>query len=199
MKTTCFSKRLLATGALLLLAATPILAQEEIRITPPSVAASAASATPASTAPTGEVIRTIPAEAGKIPEVEDNQTAILNPETNEWEVTQSAPGRSRSLAHLYLEGDYIWMTFITLCLIGVLFSAWKAPRWVKEFGLLACIIGLIYMMIGFYSVADIVQETGPVSFTLLCGGLRVAFIAPIYGMIVYAISLVLRIVVKPRI
>lgn len=107
---------------------------------------------------------------------------------------------SHTLADLYLEGGYEWTTAITLCLIALLFAAWKAPRWVKEFGLLAMIIGFLSMMVGFYSVASFVQASGyPVSFTLLCGGLRVAFICPIYGMIVHGISLILRIVLKPRI
>lgn len=206
-------KRLFAICTLLLLLAAPIRAQEKINIAPPPAAnasvAPATDADPESAKPlTGtavssdrQIIRTIPAEAGKQPQIDRNETAILNPETQEWEVSESTnPKRRRSLADLYLEGGYVWMTLITLCLIAMLFSAWKAPRWIKEFGLLACIIGLIYMMIGFYTVADLIQETGfPISFTLLCGGLRVAFIAPIYGMIVYAISLLLRIAVKPRI
>lgn len=51
-----------------------------------------------------------------------------------------------------------------------------------------------------YSILQIIQTTGySVTFTLLSGGLRVAFIAPIYGLIIYALSLLLRIAVKPRI
>lgn len=59
---------------------------------------------------------------------------------------------------------------------------------------------VLSMMIGFYSILQIIQTTGySVTFTLLSGGLRVAFIAPIYGLIIYALSLLLRIAVKPRI
>ena len=77
-------------------------------------------------------------------------------------------------------------------------STW--PRWIKELGLLACTLGVLSMMIGFYSILQIIQTTGySVTFTLLSGGLRVAFIAPIYGLIIYALSLLLRIAVKPRI
>ena len=92
------------------------------------------------------------------------------------------------------------MTALTLCLIAMLFCTWKAPRWIKELGLLACTLGVLSMMIGFYSIAQVIQTTGySVTFTLLSGGLRVAFIAPIYGLIIYALSLLLRIAVKPRI
>lgn len=92
------------------------------------------------------------------------------------------------------------MTAIAFCLIALLFTAWKAPRRVKEFGLLALIRGILSMMVGFHSVADLLQASGrPVSFTLRCGGLRAGFIAPIYGMIVYALPLAVRIALKPRI
>lgn len=206
-------KRLFATCLLALLASAPIFAQEETAIAPPPAAnasaagaadAGLASATPQSKPSVSadkEIIRSIPAEPGKQPELNVNEIAFLNPETQEWEVSKcTVPERSRSLADLYLEGGYVWMTAITLCLIAMLFCAWKAPRWVKECGLLACVFGLLSMIIGFYSVADLIQATGyPVSFTLLCGGLRVAFIAPIYGMLVYALSLLLRIALKPRI
>ena len=110
------------------------------------------------------------------------------------------PPRLRPVSQLYQEGGYTWMTAVTLCLIAVLFSAWKAPNWVREFGRLAMLIGFLSMMVGFYSVSDLIQHTGyPISFTLLCGGLRVAFIAPLYGMIVYGISILVHLALKPRI
>ncbi len=149
-----------------------------------------------------EARRTAPAARNAAAETDEEQIVLLNPETNEWESEQppQAAPRPRPLADLFLEGGYTWMTAITFCLIALLFAAWKAPRWVKEFGLLALILGILSMMAGFYSVADLIQASGyPVSFTLLCGGLRVGFIAPIYGMIVYALSLVVRIALKPRI
>ena len=135
------------------------------------------------------------------PQLNEHEIAILNPETQEWEVSEFAISESRhSPADLYLEGGYGWMTALTLCLIAMLFCTWKAPRWIKELGLLACTLGVLSMMIGFYSILQIIQTTGySVTFTLLSGGLRVAFIAPIYGLIIYALSLLLRIAVKPRI
>ncbi len=151
---------------------------------------------------TAEAHRTAPAARNAAAETDEEQIVLLNPETNEWESVQppQAGPRPRPLANLFLEGGYTWMTAITFCLIALLFAAWKAPRWVKEFGQLALILGILSMMTGFYSVADLIQASGyPVSFTLLCGGLRVGFIAPIYGMIVYALSLVVRIALKPRI
>ena len=44
-----------------------------------------------------------------------------------------------------------------------------------------------------------VQRAGDISFSLLAGGLRVACIPVIYGMLIYLLSLVIRMVQKPRI
>ncbi len=149
-----------------------------------------------------KVIRRIPYVKGESPEIGENEEAILNPERTEWRVYRTDEDESRikhTLPMLYLEGGSSWMNVITLCLIGMLFAAWKAPRWIKEIGLLAIFTGFLSMMVGLYSVFDLVQSTGyPISFTLLSGGLRVALIAPLYGTIVYMISLLLRIAVKPR-
>lgn len=204
----------LFTIALLLLAAPALFpataaAQERIEIqSAPTTAESVESADPiASTAPAtatdSKIIRRIPyVKGGEMPEVGENEGVMLNPERTEWQVyrTDEDEGRMKhTLPMLYLEGGSSWMNVITLCLIGMLFAAWKAPRWIKEIGLLAIFTGFLSMMVGLYSVFNVVQSTGyPVSFTLLSGGLRVALIAPLYGTIVYMISLLLRIAVKPR-
>ena len=44
------------------------------------------------------------------------------------------------------------MNVITLCLIAMCFAARKAPRWVKEIGLLALWTGFLSMMVGVYSI-----------------------------------------------
>lgn len=200
-------KKLFAT-LVLLLASVALHAQEKIEImpAPANEGVEVVEIAPPPTAPktnadTGRILRTIPAEAGKAPELNKDEIALLNSETGQWEVIESIGTRipEHSLADLYMEGGYTWMTAITLCLIAMLFSTWKAPRWVKEFGLLARLLGVLYMLFGLYSVAQIVQAAGPVSFSLLCGGLRVGLIAPIYGLIVYGLSLILRLALKPRI
>ena len=118
---------------------------------------------------------------------------------------QPPAGMIKSIADLYMEGGYIWMSMITICLIAMLFAAWKAPRWVKEAGLAALMLGWIYFMTGLYDISEIIgsgQLAGISSeskLAILFSGVRVTVIAPTYGMIVYCISLLLRIAVKPRI
>ena len=100
---------------------------------------------------------------------------------------------------LFLEGGLWGMTLLTLELIGLLLAAWKAPAWVQEIGLLALISGIVYTLFGFSQAMGFVQRAGDISFSLLAGGLRVACIPVIYGMLIYLLSLVIRMVQKPRI
>ena len=125
--------------------------------------------------------------------------------TGETTTADSYSPPPKSIADLYMEGGYIWMSMITICLIAMLFAAWKAPRWVKEAGLAALMLGWIYFMTGLYDISEIIgssQLAGILSeskLAILFSGVRVTVIAPTYGMIVYCISLLLRIAVKPRI
>lgn len=106
---------------------------------------------------------------------------------------------NRSVFELFMDGDWVVMSLITLMLVAIFFAAWKAPAWVKELGLLALTIGLGYFMIGVYGVSDVVANTTfDVDQHILCSGLRVMMIAPLYGLFVYGISLIVRIVQKPR-
>lgn len=95
---------------------------------------------------------------------------------------------------LFLEGGLWGMTLLTLELIGLLLAAW-----VQEIGLLALISGIVYTLLGFSQAMGFVQRAGDISFSLLAGGLRVACIPVIYGMLIYLLSLVIRLVQKPRI
>lgn len=100
---------------------------------------------------------------------------------------------------LFVEGGLWGMTLLTLELIGLLLAAWKAPAWVKEIGLLALITGVVYMLLGLSQALGVVRMAGDIAPSLLAGGLRVACIPVIYGLLIYALSLVIRMLQKPRI
>ena len=137
--------------------------------------------------------------------IKTGEMTVTNAETGETTTADSYSPPPKSIADLYMEGGYIWMSMITICLIAMLFAAWKAPRWVKEAGLAALMLGWIYFMTGLYDISEIIgsgQLAGISSeskLAILFSGVRVTVIAPTYGMIVYCISLLLRIAVKPRI
>ena len=106
---------------------------------------------------------------------------------------------SFSIATLFVEGGMGFMIVITLLLIALLLAAWKAPRWVKEIGIGALVAGAFATLLGLLQICDAMQMFGDISPAVLCGGLKVALIPVLYGLIVYFISLVIRIIQKPRI
>jgi hypothetical protein len=104
-----------------------------------------------------------------------------------------------SLPQLFVEGGTFGMILITLFLIALLIAAWKAPRWVKEIGIGALTFSVFWTLAGLYQVFDVVNMLGEINAGVLCGGLRTAIVSTFYGLIVYFISLVIRIIQKPRI
>ena len=103
------------------------------------------------------------------------------------------------------------MTILTVLLVAVFFAAWKAPRWIKEIGILALVFGFLTLLIGFYQMYEALQKVSVslgesvtglfdlISPGVFFGGMKVGLIPLFYGIIVYMVSLVLRIVKKPRI
>ena len=96
------------------------------------------------------------------------------------------------------------MSLLSVELVCLFFAAWKAPAWVKEIGLLAPVTAFVYMLIwqfaGLFQAAGVVAEVGEwPSVGLLLNGFKVSLIPVMYGMMIYALSLVIRLVQKPRI
>ena len=86
------------------------------------------------------------------------------------------------------------MSLLSVELVCLFFAAWKAPAWVREIGLLALVTGC------FWQFAGVVAEVGEwPSVGLLLNGFKVSLIPVMYGMMIYALSLVIRLVQKPRI
>ena len=104
-----------------------------------------------------------------------------------------------SLITKFVEGGLPGMIVITIFLIALLLAAWKAPRWVKEIGIGALVFGFFWMLQGISQVLDVIQRFGDVSFGVMCGGLKVTLIPLFYGLLVYFISLIIRVIHKPRI
>ena len=103
-----------------------------------------------------------------------------------------------SLSSLFVSGGTFCMLLVSLLLIALLVAAWKAPRWVKEIGLAALVVGIFSALLGIAMALDTLQMAGDVAPEVVAGGLKVCLICPMYGMIVYFISLVIRIIQKPR-
>lgn len=104
-----------------------------------------------------------------------------------------------TLLRLFVQGEIIVMSIITILFVCLLFAAWKAPEWVKEIGIVTLVVSLISVAFGWYNAADaLVQTNGDVSPVLVWGGVKCHLTALIYGLFVYLVSLIIRIVRKPR-
>lgn len=102
------------------------------------------------------------------------------------------------LFQLYVEGSAGYMTLVTLALVGVLIAVWKAPNWVREIGIIGLVLGSLACLLGHSQACKAIQLAGDISPTVYCGGIKVTLIAPLYGVLVYIVSLVISLTQKPR-
>ena len=116
---------------------------------------------------------------------------VFHPETIE------TPGWS--VARFFMEGGMTGMIVLTLLLIALFLAAWKAPRWVREVGIAALVLSIFLTGIGLFQIFGLMDQFGSEVFPLIGGGLQIAFIPLLYGLIIYFISLVIRLVQTPRI
>ena len=105
-----------------------------------------------------------------------------------------------SIFSLFVSGGPVGMAIITLFFIGLFFAAWKAPAWVREIGIAALVVGVFWTILGALQVADFLQGCADdISPNVLAGAVKVGLIPTLYGLIVYFVSLILRVIQKPRI
>ena len=91
------------------------------------------------------------------------------------------------------------MIIITLLFIGLFFAAWKAPAWVKEIGIGALVVSVFWTILGWLQIVDFLSGHDDVANYIIAGGINVSLIPVLYGLIVYFVSLVIRVIQKPRI
>lgn len=115
-------------------------------------------------------------------------------------IIMEAPANTFSIVDVFMAGGWWGMAAITLTLVCALFAAWKAPAWVQSLGKVAIAIGVISFLLGISDIAQVIQENGnEFPFSVYIGGVKVALIAPIYGIIVYVIITLVDLVRRPRI
>lgn len=103
------------------------------------------------------------------------------------------------IVQFFVEGGLGAMSILTLLFAFMLFAAWKFPAWVKEIGIAAFVASILWTLIGLYQAFGVYLRTPDISPVLIFAGFRVAMISTIYGMGIYLISLIIRIIQKPRI
>ena len=100
---------------------------------------------------------------------------------------------------LFISGGPVGMIIITLLFIALFFAAWKAPAWVEEIGKAALAVSIFWTLLGQLQIVDFLSGHDDVATNILAGGIKVSLIPVLYGLIVYFVSLILRIIQKPRI
>lgn len=98
---------------------------------------------------------------------------------------------------LFVQGGAAGMSLLTVELICLLLAAWKAPQWVKEIGLVALATGVFYQLLGLWQMCGVIVAAD-ISGALIAGAFRVSLLSTMYGLIIYGLSLVIRIIQKPR-
>lgn len=104
-----------------------------------------------------------------------------------------------ALSELFLSGNIICMSILTLLLALLFLAAWKTPAWVRNVGLIALTSGILFGLLGFYQIYDYQQQAGDVAPAVLFGGYKCAIIPAAYGLIINIISLVINLCQTPKI
>ena len=109
----------------------------------------------------------------------------------------------------FIAGGIGPMSILSILLVFLLFAAWKAPNWVREIGCIALVFGLIWPLLPLFQCLDSMaivaaKQSGVISgvFDIISPnillGFRYTFIPAIYGAMIYIFSLIIRIILKPR-
>ena len=104
-----------------------------------------------------------------------------------------------AFVQFFVEGGLGGMSIITLLFAFMLFAAWKFPACVNEIGIAAFVVSILWTLLGLYQAFGAIMRAPDISPIVIFGGLRVSLISTIYGMVIYLISLIIRIIQKPRI
>jgi len=106
------------------------------------------------------------------------------------------------MVDLHIEGGILFMAPLTLLLLGnlgliafVLFSKIQNKQFwietIRQIGLLALVWGAFSTMVGLYQAfGDLSNMTEQLPFTVIMGGLKVALITALYGLVIFIISLI---------
>ena len=89
------------------------------------------------------------------------------------------------------------LAILTILLVLIFFSAWKAPRWVRPIGSIALgFCALSYLFSFFFGLCDI-NRASEISPAVMIGGLKIWNWFIVYGLLIYFVSHVISFIRKP--
>ena len=119
-----------------------------------------------------------------------------------------------TLINRFMEGGAFFMSLILICLlISIYFTAKsllniksnveiskKMLKHISDSGTLGLALGVMGAFLGLISAFDILEATGEAQPGIIAGGLKVALLSPLFGLLTFSVSklsiLVLRIIQK---
>lgn len=100
------------------------------------------------------------------------------------------------MIHLFFEGGIVVMSLLTIVLLALIVSIWKAPRVVRSFGLLAWGIAFMFQIPNLLMELDGIQCQGGVEQPVFVGTIKLWLIPFAYASLIYVVSVLVDIVIK---
>ena len=119
-----------------------------------------------------------------------------------------------TLLDRFLEGGALFMSLILICLLMSIFFTVKSILKIKtdkevskkilkhisDSGTLGLALGVMGAFLGLISAFDVLEASGAAEPAIIAGGLKVALLSPLFGLLTFSVSklaiLVLRIIQK---
>lgn len=89
------------------------------------------------------------------------------------------------------------LAILTILLVLIFLSAWKAPRWVRPIGSIALGSCVLFLLLNTIIALSDIWKAGDISISVLGGGLKLMTFTLIYGFIIYFISHIISFIQKP--
>ena len=89
------------------------------------------------------------------------------------------------------------LAILTILLVLIFLSAWKAPRWVRPIGSIALGFCALFYFFSFLLSLCNIQKAGDISPTVMAEGLKLMTITILYGLLIYLISHIINFIQKP--
>lgn len=89
------------------------------------------------------------------------------------------------------------LAILTILLVLIFLSAWKAPRWVRPIGSIASGSCVLFILLDTMIALSDIWKAGDISISVLGGGLKLMTFTLIYGFIIYFISHIISFIQKP--
>lgn len=89
------------------------------------------------------------------------------------------------------------LAILTILLVLILLSAWKAPRWVRPIGSIALGFCALSYLFGFFLGLEDISRAYEISPTVMLGGVKIWNFFMAYGLLIYFVSHVISFIQKP--